>query len=175
MVKFCIHKKVSGAWVNKTTGTEEWGGGEEREATGECINSLASYGGLFLIPLLACRHSSSITGRHGGYVAASSSSALCHSATRWDLNGMLHSERDGQTGSQRGCHTDRKVAELFNPSGWKWDATMGAQVHEILFTDWETQRREKNVRCVFYFICVLIRMCPIKLSKVIYVMIENSE
>lgn len=79
--------------------------------TGECVNSLASYGGLFLIPLPgfigASRHSSLITGCHGGYVAASSPSALLHPAAYWDLNGMIHSERDRQTDTETVKHTKR--------------------------------------------------------------------
>lgn len=42
-------------------------------------------------------------------MAASSPSALFHSATCWDLNGMIHSERDRQTDRERETvtHTDR--------------------------------------------------------------------
>lgn len=54
-------------------------------------------GGLFLIPLpgfiRACRHLSSITGCHGGYVVAWSPSALLHSETCWELNVMILPKR----------------------------------------------------------------------------------
>lgn len=92
------------ARVNKTTEIEEQGSAERVEEFCEG-RRLASYGGLFLIPLpgfiRARRHSSLITGCHGGYVAASSPPALFHSETCWDLNGMIHSARDRRAGREK--------------------------------------------------------------------------
>lgn len=43
-------------------------------------------------------------------MAASSPSALFHSETCWDLNGMIHCERDRQTG-ERDSHADRERSQ----------------------------------------------------------------
>lgn len=99
--------------------------------TGECFQRLASYGGLFLIPLpgfiRASRHLSLITGCHGGYVAALSPSALSHSGACWDLNGMIQLER----GRERQTHKQRKVTDMFNPSGWQRDSKMRARYRSM--------------------------------------------
>lgn len=84
------------------------------------------FGGLCSIPvpgfIRASRHSSSITGCHGGYVAALSPSALFHPTACWAPNGII--QRSGGVGieTHRQAHGQKMVEKLFdlsseNPDG----------------------------------------------------------